>query len=98
MKKIILSFFILLNSNFVFAINKTSAPDATVAAAMTEGQNWLVYTMWAASALGIISVAFMLFHNFNDAILKHVTRVIAIISILALSFTVPGYFGLSIIL
>lgn len=60
--------------------------------------NYLKYTLWAMSALGIISVGFMMFFNVQETILKNVMKVVGVICVVALGFTAPGWFGLNIIL
>ena len=64
---------------------------------ITSVMTYLSYGLWAASALGLIAVGFMLFNNVQDTILKNVAKIVGIICVLALAFSVPGWFGLSII-
>lgn len=59
---------------------------------------YLKYGLWAMSALGIISVGFMMFFNVQETILKNVMKVVGVICIVALGFSAPGWFGLNIIL
>ena len=98
-------------STNVFALTKSDVPSNSSqgelsgvggASAVKTGIGsvieYLKYALWAASALGIIAVAFMLFNNVQDTVLKHVAKIVGIICILALAFTVPGFFGLNITL
>lgn len=97
-------------SNQIFALTKNSVPTnssqselsgvggaSNVSSGVSSVFEYLKYSLWAASALGIIAVAFMLFNNVQDTVLKHVAKIVGIICIIALAFTVPGFFGLNII-
>lgn len=79
-----------------FALTGSLEKGTTLATAVTSSTNYLTYAMYAASVLAIISVGFMLFHSIQDAILKHVTRLVALLSLLTLAFSVPTWFGLCI--
>lgn len=79
-----------------FALTTKGLPEGTLAKAVTSSTDYLTYAMYAASVLAIISVGFMLFHSIQDAILKHVTRLVALLSLLTLAFSVPTWFGLCI--
>ena len=59
---------------------------------------YLKYTLWAMSALGIIAVGFMMMFNVQETVLKNVMKVVAVICVIALGFSAPGWFGLNIIL
>lgn len=59
---------------------------------------YLKYGMWAMSALGIITVGFMMFFNVQETVIKNVSKVVGVICIVALAFSAPGWFGLNIVL
>lgn len=62
-----------------------------------NGMKYLKYTVWAAAVLGILAVAFMLFNNVQETILKTVLRVVGVICVVAMAFVVPGWFNLPIV-
>lgn len=90
-----------------FALSQNQMPTGQITAVVgvsgqasggiTSVMTYLSYGLWAASALGLIAVGFMLFNNVQDTILKNVAKIVGIICVLALAFSVPGWFGLSII-
>lgn len=97
MKKKLLIFFSILSVffNCTFALTNKSI-SGTVGDAITKGTDYLTYAMYAASVVAIISIGFMLFHNIQDTMLKHVTRLVALLSLLTLAFSVPTWFGLCV--
>lgn len=77
-----------------FAIKKGDK----VITGFNTAQGYLDYALWAMTALGAISVGFMLFNTPNDPILKHVARWSALAGVLSVAYQAPGWFGLNIIL
>lgn len=114
LKKLRTSLFLLslgiATNPFVYALKKNKLDNADTSTSMGQDGggdpsggitmmiNYLKYTLWAMSALGIISVGFMMFFNVQETILKNVMKVVGVICVVALGFTAPGWFGLNIIL
>lgn len=86
---------LLLLSKFSFSLNKSSL-DTQVQKGLDNGMTYLQYALWAASVLGIIAIAFMLFNNIQEVILKTVVRVFAVLGIAAMAFVIPGWFNLNV--
>jgi len=86
---------LLVFSKYAFSLNKSSL-DTQVQKGLDNGMTYLQYALWAASVLGIIAVAFMLFNNIQETILKTVVRVFAVLGIAAMAFVIPGWFNLNI--
>lgn len=91
--------------NFCFALNKQTLNNETsqvdgfgggITTGTNNGLTYLKYTVWAAAVIGILAVAFMLFANVQETLLKTVMRVVAVICVLAMAFVVPGWFNLTI--
>jgi hypothetical protein len=67
-----------------------------IADGANKGLNYLKYAVWAAAVMGILAVAFMLFGNVQETIMKTVVRVIAVVGVVAMAFVIPSWFSLSI--
>lgn len=93
MKKL---FVLVIFSSHVLAINKTDGLDSSVQKGLSQGEKYLKYTVWAAAVLGILAIAFMLFGNIQEHVLKVVARVFAVLGVAAMAFVIPGWFNLTI--
>lgn len=93
MKKL---FVLIVFSNQIFALNNTGSLDSSVKGGLDKGVVYLKYTVWAAAVLGILAIAFMLFGNIQEHVLKVVARVFAVLGVAAMAFVIPGWFNLTI--
>jgi hypothetical protein len=87
--------FLLFFAKTSFAL-KSSSLDSKVQNGLDNGMTYLKYAIWAAAVLGIVAIAFMLFNNIQEVILKTVVRVFAVLGIAAMAFVIPGWFNLTI--
>lgn len=79
--------------------NVPNDPGSTgVTGGMTTIFTYLQYGMWAISAAGIIAVGFMMMFNVQEAMLKNVGKIVAVIVLITLGFSAPTWFGLNIVL
>ena len=81
---------------FSYSLSKTNTLDNQVKNGLDNGLVYLNYAVWASAVLGGIAVAFMLFGNMQEAILKTVVRVVAVIGVAAMAYVIPGWFGLNV--
>lgn len=97
----------MMYGSVAFALTQNSMPtgqttsmagvSGNATGGITTALTYLSYGLWAASALGLIAIGFMLFNNVQDTILKNVAKGVGVICILALAFSVPGWFGMNMI-
>lgn len=82
----------------LYSLNISINQSKVVIKGFDTAADYLQYTIWASCVLGVVSVGFMLFHQHSEPILKNATRVVAVISLLSLAYSVPKFFGINIIL
>lgn len=63
---------------------------------LDKAEVWLKYAMYGASVIGMLGVAFLLFAQHQEAILKQVVRVIVVVCAVSLCFTIPKWFSICI--
>lgn len=105
--KLLLTGFVAGITKITMALSTSTLAEGTMAGQAGAGgsvgggintlMNYLTYTLWAMSALGIIAVGFMMLFQVQETILKNVMKVVGVICVIALAFSAPGWFGLNII-
>lgn len=83
-----------LSPSLSFAIEKGSPQD--LPDGVTTVTDYLKYAMYGATVIGLLGVAFLLFAQHQEQVLKSIVRVIVIVCVVALVFTIPTWFSLCI--